>query len=449
MTHTTQKSRLNILKMGIYQGILLTMILTPQQEAFAAKKKSSTDIQQKASTEKSAEVAPEADAKGDVKADPKSETTPPANPAHSPVVAAAMRIDTQAQQAIVLDYHTGRVIYEKNADQRMHPSSMTKIMTAYMAFDRLKNNVIKPETPIFVSEKAWRMGGSRMYINVNSQVTVDELLNGIIIQSGNDACVALAEGLSGSEEVFAAEMTQKAKELGCTQTTFKNASGWPDPEHLSSARDLAIIARRTIQDFPENYDLFGRLDYTYNKIKQPNRNPLLLLSIGCDGLKTGFTDAGQYGLVASAKEITPEGHEKRFIVVVNGLPSSNIRKAESLKMLTWAMKTFATLPIAKKGQVLANMDVSAGEERTVGLTIAEDAYATFPQVAKNDVKTELVYDRSIQAPIKAGQVLGKAVITVPTFEKPIEVDLIAMKDIERAGFFKRIWNSIAHIFGGA
>lgn len=418
---------------ALTQGIFLSMILLgPSQEAFAAKKEVPTVTQKKVE-----EKAPE-----------KSETTPAA-PSQSPVIAAAMRIDTLAQQAIVLDYHTGRVVYEKNADQQMHPSSMTKIMTAYMAFDRLKKKIVSPETPIFVSERAWRMGGSRMYINVNSQVSVEELLHGIIIQSGNDACVALAEGLSGSEDVFAAEMTQKATELGCTKTNFKNASGWPDPEHLSSARDLSIIARRLIQDYPENYDLFGKLDYTYNKITQPNRNPLLDKNIGCDGLKTGFTDLGGYGLVASSKEATPEGNEKRFIVVINGLSSSKIRAVESLKLMTWAMKTFATLPIAKKGQILANVDVSAGAERTVGLTIAEDAYATYPQVAKNEVKTDLVYDRSVQAPIKAGQVMGKAVVTVPTFETPIEIDLIATKSIERAGFFRRIWNSIAHVFGGA
>ena len=444
MRNPTRKHKNRTL--NLYKGIFLSVILLGSpQETFAAKKKAPVETQKKAEmpeTEKAEEKSKE-----ESKTESKSEAT--STPPKNPVIAAAMRIETLAQQAIVLDYHTGRVVFEKNANQQMHPSSMTKIMTAYMAFDRLKKGIVSLETPIFVSEKAWRMGGSRMYINVNSQVSMEELLHGIIIQSGNDACVAIAEGLSGSEEVFAAEMTQKATELGCTQTNFKNASGWPDPEHLSSARDLSIIARRIIQDYPENYDLFGKLDYTYNKITQPNRNPLLDKNIGCDGLKTGFTDLGGYGLVASSKEITSEGNEKRFVVVVNGLSSSKIRAAESLKLMTWAMKTFATMPIAKKGQILANVDVSAGAERTVGLTIAEDAYATFPQVAKNEVKTDLVYDRSVQAPIKVGQVLGKAVVTVPTFEIPIEIDLIATKDIKRAGFFKRIWNSIAHVFGGA
>lgn len=417
-------------KTSLFQGLFLALLISTTAEVHAKK-----SVPKK-------EVVVE-------KQETKTEESPAQTiPGQTPVIAAALRMDTQAQQAIIIDYHTGRVLFEKNADQRMHPSSMTKIMTAYMAFDRLKKGIVSLETPIFVSEKAWRMGGSRMYIDVNSQVPVHDLLHGVIIQSGNDACVALAEGLSGSEEVFAAEMTQKAGELGCTQTSFRNASGWPDPEHLTSARDLSLIARRIIQDFPEYYELFGKLDYTYNKITQPNRNPLLDKNIGCDGLKTGFTDLGQYGLVASSKELTPEGNEKRFIVVVNGLPSSKVRASESLKLMTWAMKTFTTLPIAKKGQVIATMDVSSGTERTVNLTLAEDAYATFPQVAKNDVKTELVYDRTVQAPIKTGQVMGKAVITVPTFESPIEVNLVAMKDIEKAGFFKRVWNSITHIFGG-
>lgn len=402
-----------------------------------AKKESSTSVTQQAQKEA---ISEKSTAISDAKAGDKKEV--------SPVIAAVMRIDTLADQAIVLDFHTGRVLFEKNADQPMFPSSMTKIMTAYMAFDRLKNNVVTPETTVHVSQKAWKMGGSRMFINVDTQVSVNDLLQGIIIQSGNDACVALAELLSGSEEVFAAEMTQKAKEMGCLHTSFRNASGWPDPEHYTTARDLSIISSKLIKDHPEYYHLFSKTEYTYNNITQPNRNPLLDKNIGCDGLKTGFTDLGKYGLVASCREADPEGNETRILLVINGCDTGKIRASEALKLATWATRTFASIPIAKKGQILANMDVSAGAERTVPLSIAQDAYITIPRVAKGDIKTELIYDRSVQAPIAVGQVLGKAIVTAPTLETPIEVQLVATKAIERAGIFKRIWNTISHVFGG-
>jgi D-alanyl-D-alanine carboxypeptidase (penicillin-binding protein 5/6) len=242
-------------------------------------------------------------------------------------------------------------------------------------------------------------------------------------------------------------MTEMAKKLGCLKTHFKNSSGWPDPEHYSTARDLALIARHLIQDFPEYYGLFGETEFTYNKITQQNRNPLLKKGIGSDWGKTGMTDGGGYGIVASAKDTDAQGHEKRLIVVVNGLPTAKKREVEVLKLMMWGLKTFETVPVAKKGQVLAKMDVAGGVERTVDLSIAEDAYATFPRSVKEYVKTEFVYDRSIQAPIKAGQVLGKAIITIPTYEAPLEVNLVAIRDVERAGFFRGIWNFFSHIFG--
>lgn len=364
-----------------------------------------------------------------------------------PVLAATLKINTTAEQAIIVDYYTGQVLFEKNADTIMYPSSMTKIMTALVAFEDLKQGKITLSQTLPVSEKAWKMEGSRMFLKVNTWATIDELLHGIIIQSGNDACVALAEGLAGTEEVFAARMTQRALELGCQHSSFKNASGLPDPEHFCTARDLIVISRAVINNHPEFYSYFAMTDYEYNKIKQPNRNPLLDKNIGCDGLKTGFTNAGKYGLVASMKETDSEGTEKRFILVVNGLPTQKARADESLRLATWVMKTFVSIPIAKKGQVLATMDVSAGAERTVPLSIVQDAYITVPEIARKDIQTELLYDRGVQAPIKIGQVLGKIIVKAPTLEAPIEIGLVATKDIERAGFFKRIWNSITHIFG--
>lgn len=365
-----------------------------------------------------------------------------------PIIAAAVKMDTTAQQAIIIDHDTGRVILEKNADERVYPSSMTKIMTAYMIFEQLKKGKIQLDTPITVSEKAWKMGGSKMFISLNSQVSIEDLLKGVIIQSGNDACVAIAEGVSGSEEVFAAEMTERAHALGAKNTTFKNASGWPDPEHLSTVRDLILIAQHVINDYPQYYPLFSEKEFSYNNINQPNRNPLLHNNSGCDGLKTGFTDIGQYGLVASAKQTNPDGSEKRFDLVINGLPSMKARAQEATKLMTWAMKNFTSVTAVKGGQVLATAPVWLGTEDTVALTVAKDYRVTVPELGAKDVQVKAVYDTPLNAPLPAGQIVGKAVITAPTFDTPIEVPLITAVEVKKAGFFKKIKASISYLIWG-
>ncbi len=375
-------------------------------------------------------------------------TPPPAPSASSLALAAALKIDTKAEQAMVVDHYTGKVLFEKNADAPMYPSSMTKIMTAYMVFERLKKGIVTPETPIMVSKKAWKTEGSKMFIEVNSQVSVNDLLHGLVIQSGNDACVAIAEGFSGSEEVFAAEMTEKARALGAIHTTFKNSHGLPDPEHVTTARDLITIARHVIDDFPEYYDLFGKQDYTYNNITQQNRNPLLGKNIGCDGLKTGFTESGKYGLVASAKEVDAEGNVKRFDLVINGLPSNNIRSEEATKLMTWAMRNFASYVVYKKNQIIDQAPVWLGAEENVPLTVDVDCRVTVPILAKKDVKAEIKYDNPIEAPVKKGQVLGSITLSGPTFDHPLEVPLVAAKDVDKASFFKRIKNSISYLIWG-
>lgn len=368
-------------------------------------------------------------------------------PGVSPVIAASLGVDTIAEQAIVMDYHSGKVLYEKNADMPMYPSSMTKIMTAYMAFEKMQKGAVRADTPVFISEKAWRTGGSRMFLNVNSQVTINELLHGVIIQSGNDASVALAEGVSGSEEIFAAEMTQKAQEFGCVNTTFKNASGLPDSDHKTTARDLAKIAYRVIHDYPQHYGLFAQTSYTYNGINQPNRHPLLDKNIGCDGLKTGMTDLGGYGLVASVKETDPAGNDKRFIIIINGLKTSKTRAIEALKLSTWALKTFTTLTLAKKSVPIQNAPVYGGAENIVPVVAAADAFVTVPTVVKDQVKYEIKFDETVTAPIKTGQTLGKLIVMAPMYSQPLEFNLVSTKDIEKAGIFKKIWRSVAHIFG--
>lgn len=365
-----------------------------------------------------------------------------------PLVAASIKMDTVAAQAIVVDHHTGRVILEKNADELVYPSSMTKIMTAYLIFDHLKKGSLQLDTPIRVSEKAWRMGGSKTFVKANSYVKVYDLLHGLIVQSGNDACVALAEGISGDEEIFAAEMTQRAHEFGATRTTFKNASGWPDPEHLTTMRDLSLIAKRVIDDHPEYYHLFRKKEFKYNNINQPNRNPLLYHNVGCDGLKTGFTDIGQYSLAASAKEIEPDGTEKRFNVIVNGLPSKRARAEESAKLMNWAMKNFASMRLLQAGQIVEAAPVWLGTEKTIPLTIANDCRITIPQAAKNDVKVEIIYDRPLRAPLKKGQKVGKVAVTAPTLEPTLELPLITAAEIKKAGLFKRLGNYFSYLIWG-
>lgn len=379
----------------------------------------------------------------------KAEADSSKNPgAASPIIAAALRIDTRAEQAIIIDHHTGKVLYEKNADQLMYPSSMTKIMTAYMIFDRLNKGIISLDSTVPVSKNAWKMQGSKMFLSIDSQVSFKDLLKGIIIQSGNDACIAAAEGICGTEEVFAAEMTQKAKEFGAINTNFKNASGWPDPEHYTTARDLALMAQHVINDYPEYYSLFGDTEYSYNNITQQNRNPLLYKNVGCDGLKTGHTDAGRYGLVASSKEIDSNGSEMRVDIVINGLPSSKIRSEEAVKLMTWAMKTFSCYSALKKGEVVETAKVWLGKSETVALTVAEDVRLVIPQVVKKDIKVDIKYDGPISAPIAVNQVIGKATISGPTIDTPIEVPLVAAQAIERAGFFKRISASLSYLIWG-
>jgi serine-type D-Ala-D-Ala carboxypeptidase (penicillin-binding protein 5/6) len=379
-----------------------------------------------------------------------AETTPPPPPvsASSIALAAAMKMDTKAEQALIVDHYTGKVLFEKNADTPMYPSSMTKIMTAYMIFERLKKGIVTPETPIMVSKKAWKTEGSKMFIAVNSEVSVNDLLHGLIIQSGNDACVAIAEGFSGSEEVFAAEMTERARALGAVHTTFKNSHGLPDDEHVTTARDLITIARHIIDDYPEYYELFSKLDYTYNNITQQNRNPLLNKNIGCDGLKTGFTEKGKYGLVASSKVVDAEGNEMRVDLVINGLPSNNIRSEEATKLMTWAVRNFTSHAVYKKGQEIEQAPVWLGAEETVPLTVDVDCRVTIPVLAKKDIKAEVKYDAPLTAPLTKGQVVGSIIITGPTIDQPMEVPLIVGKDVAKASFFKRIKNSITYLIWG-
>lgn len=354
-----------------------------------------------------------------------------------------LSLGTTAKQALMIDYITGVVLLEKNADELMFPSSMTKIMTAYLVFQKLKEGHIQMDTAFPVSERAWRMSGSKMFVPLNAMVKVEDLLKGIIIQSGNDACIVMAEGLSGSEEIFAQKMTHVAREMGALQTTFKNASGWPDPEHHTTARDLAIIAHRLITDYPEFYSLFGVKEYVYNNIRQWNRNPLLYKNIGCDGIKTGFTESGGYGIVASVVQ-----GQRRLLLVVNGLSSEQERASEVLKLMTWGMQTFNNYSLFKPGEMVDTIPVSLGKENSVSATVLEEVIITLPILSRKGLKVEVHYNNPVAAPIEKNAVLGKMIVYLPSQEQPLEIPLVAAVSVDRAGFLKKIRDSMSYLIWG-
>lgn len=351
----------------------------------------------------------------------------------------AWAIETAGRQAIIVDYDTGAVLFEKNADEPMHPASMTKLMTVYLLFERLKSGQISLEDKLPVSEKAWRKGGSKMFVDVNSKVSISDLMRGIVVQSGNDACIVVAEGLAGSVAAFAELMNEKAKELGMTNSHFVNPSGWPDPEHLMTARDLATLAKHLIHDFPDHYEIFSEKEFTYNGIRQGNRNPLLYRDMGVDGLKTGHTEAAGYGLTASA-----ERNGRRVILVVHGLDSVQARADESARLIEWAFREFDNYDLVKAGESVATAPVWLGESDTVPLVVKKDLVATLPRNKRDEVQVAARFDGPIPAPIEAGQQVGELVITAPGME-PTETPLYAGATVEKLGFGGRIIASLAHL----
>lgn len=355
---------------------------------------------------------------------------------------------TTAQQAIIVDYQTGAVLFEKNADERMPPSSMSKIMTSYLVFKEIKEGRLSLQDELPVSEKAWRIQGSKMFVPLGGKVKVEDLIRGMVIQSGNDACVVLAEGIAGSEESFAERLNEEARHLGMTASNFRNSSGWPDPDHYVTARDLAILAIRVIKDFPEYYKYYSEKEFTYGTdqkgapIRQGNRNPLLYKNTGADGIKTGHTEAAGYGLTASAIR---DG--RRIVMVLNGLPSMKSRGEESERLLDWAFREFGTYQITKAGQVMDKVDVWLGEQESVQLAAARDLVVTLPRRARSQLKVTTAFDAPVPAPIKKGTELGKLVITAPGIE-PIEAPLVAESDVAKLGFTSRIAAAVSYLVWG-
>ena len=347
-----------------------------------------------------------------------------------------------AKQAILIDVPTGEVLLEKNADEAMPPSSMSKIMTTYLVFEELKAGRLKMSTTFPVSEKAWRKQGSKMFLTLNDQVSVEDLLRGTIIQSGNDACITLAEGLSGSEETFAQQMTQVAKDLGATHSQFVNSTGWPDNNHYSTARDLSIIAQKLIENFPTYYPLYAEREFTYHKIHQMNRNPLLASFPGADGLKTGSTDAGGFGLVGTAVQ---EG--RRLIMVINGADSKRNRAIDSKALLQWGFSNFPCLKLYQKGDTIGQADVWLGSKAQVNLIVKDDVNIIVPRQDIKNTKVTLVYKGPLAAPLKANQEVGKLIISRPQ-KSDLIVPVFVQEYVPKAIIFFRFKAALSYLFKG-
>lgn len=361
--------------------------------------------------------------------------------------ARAESIETSARQAILIDYKTGTVLLEKNADDLMVPSSMTKLMTAFLVFEKLKEGSWKLSDQLPVSETTWRKhvksGGSLMFLPVNSTASVDDLIHGMIIQSGNDACSVLAEAYAGSEESFGDEMTRRARQIGMKNTNFRNASGLPEPDHMTTARDLSVLARHLINDYPEYFPIYSQREFTFNGIKQGNRNPLLYSVAGADGLKTGHTEAAGYGLVGTVKR-----GDRRVIMVINGLKSLKERAEESGRLVEWAFREFENYALFKTGDVVADADVWLGTAATVPLVAGDKLEVTMPRKARRDMKVTAVYNGPIAAPIKKGQPVGKLVIVAPGVDT-VELPLLAGADVEKLGFMGRMGAALRSILWGS
>jgi D-alanyl-D-alanine carboxypeptidase (penicillin-binding protein 5/6) len=352
-------------------------------------------------------------------------------------------LETSAKQAILVDNVTGAVLFEKNPDELMEPSSMSKIMTIYMIFERLADGSLKLDDTLPVSEKAWRKGGSKMFVKVGDRVSVEDLLRGIIIQSGNDATIVVAEGLAGDEETFAAEMTERARELGMVSSTFTNASGWPEEGHRVTARDLALLAKRTIENFPQYYSFYSELEFTYNEIRQGNRNPLLYKKIGADGLKTGHTQEAGYGLTASAIR---DG--RRLILVLNGLESAAIRSREAERLIEYGFREFSNYALFEAGETVGVADVWLGDAATVPLVVEEALVTTLTRKARRKMQVKLVYDGPIAAPIEKGARIATLTVTTPDAES-LEVPLVAGEGVGKLGPLRRIGAAIGYMVWGA
>lgn len=353
---------------------------------------------------------------------------------------------TKVPHAVIMDFETGEVLFEKGARAPMAPASMTKIMTADMVFEALKNGTVTADTEFTVSEEAWRRGGvksgsSTMFLKVNSSVRVEDLLRGIIIQSGNDACIAIAEGLAGSETAFADQMTARARELGLNSATFRNATGWPHPDHNISAYDLGQLARHSIKTYPNYYSIYGEKSFTWNGIKQGNRNPLLGKFTGADGMKTGSTEASGYGLVGSAIR----GGDRR-IVVINGLGSKSERAEVSLRLMNAAFDQFKVYKLYDKGDNIGEVDVYMGKAAKVGVRIDEDVKAGIFRGDRSKISSVMM-SKPVSAPVAIGDHIADMVISVPG-RADRKIALLATENVKAKSAFSKAWTVLINKIRG-
>jgi len=358
--------------------------------------------------------------------------------------------DIKASTAILQDFLSGEILYEKEADKSIYPASMTKIMTTIIAFDLIKNEELSLDDKFMISENAWRLstsGYSSMFIMVGDEVSVEDLLRGIIVVSGNDACVALAEGIAGSEEEFALLMTAKAYEIGMQNTNFSNSSGINDADNYSTVRDIAIMSNYLIKTYPEYYKYFAEKEFTWDRtggdpITQGNRNPLLYKNIGADGIKTGYLAVEKFSLASSIKK-----NNRRLIAVASGFNTKNDRSKESIKLHIWGLTNFDLVEISKTNNVFTELDVWLGKKEKVKTYINEDIYKIIPKARKKYLKAIVEYNGPIEAPIKKDDVLGKLKISYKD-EVIDEYELLSFENIKKVNIFSRLLNSINYLIWG-
>ena len=356
----------------------------------------------------------------------------------------------QARTGILVDYHSNEILFELDPDAQIYPASMTKIMTSIVAFDLLKKNKLSLDDKFTISENAWRLsqaGYSSMFIMINDQVTVENLLKGIIIASGNDACVALAEGIAGSEANFADMMNEKAGEIGMTSTNFTNSSGINDPENVSTVRDIALMSKYLIENYPIFYELFAEKTFTWDRtggepIKQGNRNPLLYKNVGVDGVKTGYLAVEKYSLASSMKK-----NDRRIIAVASGFNTKNLRSSESLKLLNWGFRNTNTFEILKKNETFFELDTWLGTKDKIKVTSKEDYYVTINKKDIRHLTISIEYSGPISAPVDQGSKIAKILVSKKD-EVIKSIPLYAAEDLKKVNFFKSLLTSLNYLIWG-
>ena len=361
--------------------------------------------------------------------------------------ATAAEILTPAKQAYITDFESGKVLFAKDAEVPMKPASMAKIMTVFIVFQRVADGSLQLDDKFLVSEKAWRKGGSRSFVEVGSRVSVSDLLHGVIVQSGNDAAIVLAEGIAGTEQAFAEEMNFWAEKLGMTQTNFRNATGWPDPDLQTSAKDLNIlttelIKRFPVDSYPDLYPIFAKREFTYNKISQPNRNPLVYGTKGADGLKTGHTEESGYGLVGSAVR---DG--QRVVMVLNGMDSMKQRSTESRRLIDLIFREYKSYEFFKQGQPVDQANVWLGTAPQVDLVVDAPLKMVLSRKDRQAMEISLQWLDPVPAPIRAGDQIGTLVVTLP--DEVTKMPLRAAQDVDTLGLFNRIGAAVKYLIFGA